>query len=48
MFEIDKEISNDFANTTFDLTRLNNFKNFRNSPNPITVSLTELMKVVEK
>lgn len=47
MFEIEKEISKEFANITFDLTKLSNFKNFWNSPKPITVSLTELMKVVD-
>jgi predicted component of viral defense system (DUF524 family) len=48
MFEIEKEISKEFAHSEFDLTKLNNFKNFRSSPKPITVSLTELMKVATK
>jgi predicted component of viral defense system (DUF524 family) len=46
MFEIEKEISEEFAFVEFDLTKLKDFKNYWNSSKPITVSLSELMRVV--
>ncbi len=44
LYKIENEVSNEFGNLDFDLKELQNFKSFRNSPNPITVSLTELLK----
>lgn len=46
IFEIKKDVSEQFANATFDLTGLENFKNFRRSPIPITVTLSDLLKTV--
>ena len=46
IFEIKKDVSEQFANATFDLTCLANFKNFRQSPIPITVTLSDLLKTV--
>jgi len=47
MFEIEEETSKEFANCKFNLKRLENFRNFWDSPTPITVTLSELMRVVE-
>jgi predicted component of viral defense system (DUF524 family) len=44
LYKIENEVSNEFGNLDFNLKELQNFKSFRNSPNPITVSLTELLK----
>jgi predicted component of viral defense system (DUF524 family) len=48
IYQIENEVSNEFGNLDFDLNELQNFKSFRNSPNPITVSLTELLKAKSK
>jgi predicted component of viral defense system (DUF524 family) len=48
IYKIENEVSNEFGNLDFDLKELQNFKSFRNSPNPITVSLTELLKAKPK
>lgn len=44
IFEIEKDISLEFDNQKWDLKKLDNFKNFRSSAKPITVSLVELME----
>jgi len=46
MFEIEKEMSEEFGNSEFDLTKLVNFKNFRQSSKPITVTLSKLLKTI--
>lgn len=46
MFEIEKEMSEEFGNSEFDLTKLDNFKNFRQSSKPITVTLSKLLKTI--
>jgi hypothetical protein len=46
MFEIEKDSSSDFNNQKWDIRNLNNYSGFWNSPKPITISLSELMKVV--
>jgi hypothetical protein len=50
MYGIKENVSEKFNQVKFDLTQLNNFKNFRRSPKPITITLTELMdkKVIVK
>ena len=50
MYGIKEDVSTKFNQIRFNLTQLNNFRNFRNSPTPITVSLTELLdeKVIVK
>lgn len=44
IFEIESDVSMEFNNVLFDLKKLPNYASFRNSPKPITVSLTELLK----
>ena len=44
MFGIEEDASVKFKKAKFDLKKLKNFSNFRNSPKPITVSLPDLMK----
>jgi hypothetical protein len=44
IFEIESDVSMEFNNVLFDLKKLSNYSSFRNSPKPITVSLTELLK----
>ena len=44
MYGIKEEVSLKFNQVKFNLTKLDNFKNFRSSPKPITVTLTELME----
>ena len=50
MYGIKEEVSLKFNQVKFNLTKLDNFKNFRSSPIPITISLTELLdeKVIVK
>jgi len=50
MYGIKEEVSLKFNQVKFNLTELDNFKNFRSSPIPITISLTELLdeKVIVK
>lgn len=48
MYEIENDVSNDFNNTKFDLNQLDSYSGFWNSAKPISVSLTELMKAIEK
>lgn len=48
IYKIENEVSNEFGNLDFDLKELQNFKSLRNSPKPITVSLTELLKAKPK
>ncbi|WP_165732855.1 DUF2357 domain-containing protein [Polaribacter sp. 20A6] len=43
MFGIEENVSAQFKYAKFDLKKLKNFSNFRNSPKPITVSLPDLM-----
>lgn len=44
IYEIEKEVSEDFGFSVFDLKKLNNYSSFRNSAKPISVSLIDLMK----
>ncbi len=48
MYEIEKESSNEFNNAKFDIRRLPNFASFRDSPKPISVTISELMGVINK
>lgn len=48
MFEIEKDISSDFNNQKWDIRKLGNYSGFRDSAIPITISITELMKVIIK
>lgn len=42
MYEIEKEMSLEFKNQKWDLKKIDNYKSFWNSANPITVSLKQL------
>ena len=44
MFGIEEDATEQFKKAKFDLKRLKNFSNFRNSSKPITISLSDLMK----
>lgn len=48
MYEIEKDVSEDFNNQKFDIKKLDNYSGFWNSAKPITVSLSKLMAVVIK
>lgn len=44
VYEIDKEVSEDFQNLAIDIRKLSKFESHRNSPKPFSVSLTEILK----
>lgn len=44
IFEIEKDVSDEFKNSKFDLNQLDNFSSFWKSPIPISVKLNDLMK----
>jgi predicted component of viral defense system (DUF524 family) len=44
IYEIEKEVSNDFNNITFDLRKIEGFESFRNSSKPQITSLTKILK----
>lgn len=44
VYEIDKEVSDDFKNITIDIRKLSKFENNRNSAKPISSTLTEVLK----
>ena len=44
IFEIEKEVSNEFDNIKIDLRKIPDFKNNRSSAKPYLISLTQLLK----
>lgn len=48
IFEIEKDVSDEFKNSKFDLNQLDSFSGFWNSPIPISVKLSDLMKAKVK
>lgn len=44
VYEIEKEVSEEFKNLTVDLRNLSKFESHRNSAKPISVTLTEILK----
>jgi len=46
IFEIGKDISEEFNYKEWDIRKMENYAGFWNSPKPITVSIRELMKVL--
>lgn len=46
VYEITKDVSNEFGNVRWDLLQLKNFGSSRNSQKPITSTLSQLMKTI--
>lgn len=44
VYEIEKEVSEDFQNVSIDIRNLSKFENNRNSAKPLSVTLTEILK----
>ena len=44
VYEIDKDVSEDFQNVLIDLRKLSKFESHRNSAKPISITLTEILK----
>jgi hypothetical protein len=47
IYEIKTLEIKEFNNSVWDIAKLSKFKNYRNSPKPISISLSELMKCLE-
>jgi predicted component of viral defense system (DUF524 family) len=48
VYDIEKDVSNEFSQARFDLTKVNKYSGFSNSAKPISITMTELMKAIEK
>jgi len=44
VYEIEKEVSNEFQNISIDIRKLAKFENHRNSAKPFSTTLTEVLK----
>ncbi len=43
VYEIEKEVSNEFQNVSFEIRNFSNFETYRNSAKPFTLTLTEVI-----